>query len=232
MSPKKLIAQEASMYQRRQWTAIFVLALVLGVPRMSTAGLWDVIIEMSGPRMFGVSGDCRLTLQGVWESCKASIATARDFLLRERSPDAKRWLTFGAGYYFSAAKTINDHDFDYFDVNMVTFDPMFEMESRSSKVEYSKLRLQIYHGIVGATFNVLFVRGDPPTFVNGGLKFRPAGVVVPVGDNWGVDLAYDLRLYPSGFTAEDFGFPARDDDGGFEAVHAFVVGIRWKLGDQ
>jgi|SoiMethySBSTD1v2_1073268.scaffolds.fasta_scaffold613448_2 hypothetical protein len=219
------------MQRSRLWMAGCVVALLLGFPRTGSAGLWDFIVEMSGPRMYGISGDCRLLLDGTWDSCKVTVpATLQEFAVKER-PNTRWWIAFGAGYYFSVAKTINGHDFDYFDVNMLTVEPMLEIQSRTSQVDYSNVRLQVYHGVLGLSYNLIFVKGDPPTFSNAAFKFRPVGVVVPIGRTWGFDASYNLRLYPSGFTAEDFGVgPSSPDDGGWEVVNGFEFGIRWKLG--
>ena len=229
------------MFQTRWWSAAFVLACLLAFPRTGSAGFWDVIIEMSGPKMYGFSADCRLTLTGEWDSCKGSAVVP---LLKAFAEErvSKVWLSFAGGYYFSADATVNQQDYRRGEVKMFLFDPMLEVESKSwmtkkcpagSPATCQRLRLQIYHGVIGMSYNILF-GADFPTFSNVGLKLRPFGIAVPVG-KWGrvdfaADFSYDLRLYPQRFTAEDFGHVALTPEGsGAEAVHALVFGARIKI---
>jgi hypothetical protein len=85
--------------------------------------------------------------------------------------------------------------------------------------------------VLGVSYNLL--HGDAfPTFSNAALKLRPAGIVIPFSTNWGVDFSYNLRLYPRGFTPEDFGKVSLPDaePGRGEAVHSFVIGFRRRVG--
>lgn len=252
------------MFQRRLLVAGFILIALLALPRVGTAGLVDVILEMSGPRMIGISGDLRILPNGCLDSIgiggfapppgqaneakKAAevdkcnrdgksrnrVASALGtFMVKERDPSSSQkhyWYALSAGYYASIRKTIDGHPYDYFDVQMITFEPMLEFESRSRAVEKSQMKLQIYHGIGGGV-DVLFVKGSTPTTARGVIKFRPAGVVVPYGDKWGFDIAYDLRLYPKGFIASDFHEVASPitDSNNWEFVHAFAGSVRWKF---
>ena len=229
------------MSPSRLWTAACVFVLLLGFPRTGSAGFWDVIIEMSGPKMYGVSADCRLTLNGTWDSCKGSgpVPLLKAFTEERVS---KVWLSFDGGYYWSADATVNEQHYRRGEVKMFLFDPMLEFESKSwktkecpkgSPTDCERLRLQIYHGVIGMSYNILF-GADFATFSNVGLKLRPFGIAVPVRKWKRLDIAgdfsYDLRLYPQGFTAEDFGHqPLRPEGSGAEAVHAVVFGARIKI---
>ena len=265
------------MLQRRLLLTGSVFIALLALPRDGTAGLVDVILEMSGPKMLGITGDIRILPNGCVDTgglgifqpaaavggsdeadrndqnggddeCERVSAKQRNRLVsglrtfaakdrnlsgKDESKQEKKfryWYEFSAGYYFSIPKTINGHPYKYGDVQMITFEPMIEIESRSSKVDYSDMRLQVYHGI-GGGLNYLFVEGTPPNMARGVIKFRPAGVVVPFGHKWGFDVAYDLRLYPKGFTASDFyeGAPPASDSNNWEFVHAFSGTVRWKF---
>jgi hypothetical protein len=249
------------------------LIALLALPRVGTAGLVDVILEMSGPRMIGIAGDIRILPNGCVDSvgvggftpppgaaaapaaaagadnrtkkCKEGdgkprnrfVAALGTFGVKEREmgqdesgKEYNYWYSLSAGYYFSIPKTIDGHPYKYFDVQMITFEPMVEFQSRSSNVSYSEMKLQVYHGI-GGGMDVLFVEGTPPTTVRGVIKFRPAGVVVPFGKRWGFDIAYDLRLYPKGFIASDFHEVASPitESNNWEFVHAFAGSVRWKF---
>jgi hypothetical protein len=220
--------------------------MLVGIPREGAAGIVEVILEMSGPKMFGFSADCRLTLTGEWDSCKASVPAGFRALEPFVDPRlSKVWLSFTGGFYFSADATVNGVDYGRGEVKMLIFDPMLEFESKhwrnracpallqGAEDKCDRLRLQIYHGVVGMSYNLLFGENFP-TFSNVGMKLRPFGIVVPIG-KWGradlgADFSYDLRLYPRGFTAEDFGrVPVEAEGNGAEAVHALVFGLRIKL---
>jgi hypothetical protein len=217
------------MSQRRFLTIAGALAMLFSCPRDGSAGIIEIIAEMSGPKMLGFGADCRLDLTtGTWQSCKASPlqATAEAFV-KDREA-AKMWLSLAGGFYWSADKTVNGQDYESGEVKMITFDPMLEIESKSWAVPYSALRLQLYHGVVGASYNLLFGYGVPDSFSNLGLKWRPIGIVVPIAGKVGFDFSYDVRLYSRRFTAEDFGRVALVPEGsGWEVVHAFVFGGRY-----
>jgi hypothetical protein len=214
------------MSQRRLWTGACVLAALLVFPRAGDAGIGEIILEMSGPRMIGFGLECRLTFSGSWESCK--VAAPAPLIFAENQPDVKMWLSVGGKFFFSVDKTVNGQHYDTGEVKMWSFDPMLEFESKAWPVNHSNLDLQIYHGVMGVSYNVFY--GDFPTFSNVALKLRPAGIVIPFSRNWGVDLSYDIRLYPRGVTAEDFGkVPLPDAEPSREAVHSFVLGFRWRI---
>ena len=216
------------MSQRRFGIGVFILASLLAVPRIASAGIGEVILELSGPKMFGLGLECRLLLSGDWESCK--VSTPAGLLVGENQPNRKMWLALGGSFYWSLNSTVNGQDYGTGEVKMWSLDPMLEIESKSWG-DPNDLRLQIYHGILGVSYNLL--HGEHfPTFTNAALKVRPFGIVVPVSSNWGIDFSYNIRLYPNAFTAEDFGrvtVPGFEPGAGTEAVQSFVVGLRFKV---
>lgn len=229
------------MLQRRLFLIVCVLTAVFGSPREGRAGIVEVIIEMSGPKMYGFSFDCRLRLDGTWDSCKGSVAgAALEAVSGPRTP--RWWLSLTGGYFYSADATLHGQDYERGEVKMWMFDPMLELESKSWKTKEcptnspancERLRLQFYHGVVGWSFNRLWGDGFS-SFSNTGLKFRPFGIVVPIGKigraDLGADFSYDLRLYSRRFTAEDFGrVPVEPEGSGVEPVHALVFGVRIKI---
>jgi len=42
-----------------------------------------------------------------------------------------------------------------------------------------------------------------------------------------LEVSYTLRVYPRGFTAEDFGKAPSSPDNDWEAVHGFTFGVRF-----
>jgi len=216
------------MSQRRLLIGVFSIAMLLAFPRAGSAGLGELILEMSGPRMFGVGLECRLTFQGTWESCKISAPTTA-LLFAENQPDAKMWLSLGGTFFWSIDKTVNGQHYETGEVKMWSFDPILEIESKAWAIKDKNLKLQIYHGVVGASFNLLHGK-DFSTFSNVAFRLRPAGIVIPLSKNWGVDLSYNIRFYPRRFTAEDFGKePLPDAEPSREAVHSFVLGFRRRV---
>jgi hypothetical protein len=217
------------MLQRRLLLTGCIMIVLLGLPREGTAGIVEVILEMSGPKMYGLSFDCRLDFTGTWQSCKASVPARTVGPLIEDRSNGKFWLSLGGGYYWSADKTVNGQDYDRFEVKMVTFDPMVEFASKSWNVGYAQLPFQLYHGLLGVSYNVLFGENFD-TFSNVGFKLRPIGIVIPVTGRIAFDFSYDLRLYPKGFTAEDFGnIPLAPEGSGAETVQSLVFGLRVNL---
>jgi hypothetical protein len=218
------------MSQHRFLTIAGTLVMLFSCPRDGTAGIIEIIAEMSGPKMYGIAGDCRLDLTGVWQSCKASTMRRTVGMLVEERHDARIWLSLGGGFYWSAKKTVNGLPYERSEVKMITFDPMLEIESKSWAVPHSTVRLQLYHGVVGASYNFLYGDGVPNKFSNVGFKVRPFGIVIPIAGDFAFDFSYDLRVYPTRFTAEDFGRTALVPEGnGAELVHAFVFGARVRL---
>ena len=218
------------MSQRRFGIGVLVLAALLAVPRTGSAGIGEVILELSGPKMFGVGLECRLLLSGTWESCKVSAPTGALFFA-ENQPDSRIWLALGGMFYWSLDSDVNGQHYDTGEVKMWSLDPMLEIQSKVWGNDTSKLRPQIYHGILGVSYNLLHGENFP-TFSNVALKLRPFGIVVPFSDSWGIDFSYNIRLYPNAFEAEDFGkvtVPGFEPGAGTEAVQSFVVGLRFKI---
>ena len=238
------------MLHRRLLLATCVLVASFALPREGSAGIIDVILEMSGPKMVGFTAECRLLFTGDWESCKGSGVTGPLKVLgsaftEQRPP--RVWLSLAGGYYWSVDKEVNHVHYGKGEVKMWTFDPMLEFESWSSpKCQAQRaaacdgLRWQIYHGALGVSYNILF--GDNfTTFSNAGLKMRPFGIVAPVLKRvplpWtdktasiGADFSYDVRVYTRRFSARDFNrVPVEPEKNGAETVNALVFGARVKL---
>jgi hypothetical protein len=219
------------MSQRRFGTGVLILAALLVFPRSGSAGIAEIILEMSGPRMLGFGLECRLVFSGTQESCKRR-SPATDLIFAENQPDAKVWVSVSGAFYFSLGQTVNEQPYETGEVKMWSFDPMLEIESKAWRLNGKNVRLQIYHGVLGVSYNLL--HGDRfPTFSNVGLRLRPAGIVIPFSETWGIDFSYNLRLYPRAFTAADFGkdpVPGVAEPGpGAEAVQSFVIGLRRRI---
>jgi hypothetical protein len=205
------------MSQHRQWTAVFLFFLLFAFPRTSSAGLWDVIIEMSGPQLVGGFSGCLLDLNGTFHRCSIAgvpVKKGKDGGLEFGWPTepltARTWLFLQGGTYFSTGLPPAT-EFEVGRVYMVSADPMFAFRSGVGK----------YHA-VGASLN-LIVSNDFRRVGNYGLKLQPI-VWSMLGAEWDVT----VRLYKNGFDAieppDDHAVLVKDDD--FEAVFGFSASLR------
>ncbi|MFN7980992.1 MAG: hypothetical protein U0Q11_03965 [Vicinamibacterales bacterium] len=101
---------------------------------------------------------------------------------------------------------------------MLAFEPSVSVRS----VENEKVR--VHHG-VGPTFDYFFgPKFD--SFSNVGVRVTPIEVVFP---RHNFSLAATVRLYPNGFTDDQFGFGVRQNyDRPFEAVYGLSAGFTFK----
>jgi hypothetical protein len=183
---------EVAMTTRRLWTAAVVLGAAITAPRDARAGIIEFIWEMSGPQMIGVLAECRLNFDGggVDQCTAAGFPFAGEDTPRPR----KLWLTLDAGVYFSTGHDVSGQDYEFGRTWMLSFDPMIEIQT------VSRPKFAMYHGVMGVSYNFLFGEGFRK-FTNVALKVRPIGVIIANR----VNVAYNLRLYPNGFTADQFG---------------------------
>jgi hypothetical protein len=212
------------MSKHRLLLATSVVLAVLAFPRIGSAGIGELIIEMSGPRMYGILADCRFAIDGSFDSCKAAaLKVGRDGKAHALGFGLmKVWLTLGGGAYFS---TPGANGFDWGDVWMFAFDPMIEVQS------FQRGKWNVYHGVMGLSYDFFVVRGSTKNFTSAALKLRPIGVGYHVGDpkkSKEIDVEYNLRLYPNAFRPEQFGHdPSLTPIIGGEAVHSISVGYRF-----
>jgi hypothetical protein len=201
------------MLKRSVWIALGVAILVLSTPRTGSAGIGELIWEMSGPQFIGLGLDCKFTLQGTLEQCYAVVPA----VARERSgPKSKVRLSFEGMGYFSTGKNSEGTDYEFGHVWMLAFDPMLEYVSRQSE------RVTLYHGFMGVSYNLFLGDGFDP-FSNVALKLRPIGIRYK---DFAVE--YNIRFYSNRFTPDEFGQPPLPTTNGMaEAVHSvsFLIPI-------
>jgi hypothetical protein len=207
------------MLKRWRWTVAGTCVLLLATPREGSAGIGEWIWEMSGPMMVGGVVECRYSvLDGGWDSCTVSGVP-----LRQRKYDQKLWLALAGGIYGSTGKNSDGTDYRGGKVWMLAFDPMIEIQSAGND------RFGIYHGVFGVSYNLMF-GPDFSSFTNAAFKLRPIGFFVPFIKNTKLDVAYNLRLYPNGFSADAFGLTSEVPSGpGTETVHSISIGLRLPL---
>src|SRR5262245_44245158 len=194
-----------------------MVTIVLAFPRTGSAGLADFILEMSGPQMVGLLAQCRIAVGGAFEDCRA----APGMRIAGQGGQSRVHLTLEGGPYFSTGKNEGGQNYVFFKIGMLAFDPMLEVES------VSRPGFSMYHGVLGVSYNFLFGSGVD-AFTNVAFKLRPIGIAFPVGRGWKLEVEYNLRLYPNGFTADEFGkTPVVPASTTTEAVNSFSFGLRF-----
>jgi hypothetical protein len=209
------------MSRRRLAVFFAVICATLVFPRQARAGLADIIWEMSGPQMVGGIVRCRVPFDGGNVRCQLDLSVAALASNREWV-----WLALEGGVYVSTG--LNNHGIDYEagHIGMIAFEPMLEFSyGRGVDMVNANRRGSdvgaVYFG-AGPMINHFLVRGSPP-FVKYGIKLRPIAITFS-----GWTISYNLRLYPDGFTPDEFTSltPAKIGRP-FEAVQSVSVSIPW-----
>ncbi len=195
---------------------IAVLAL-LAIPSTGHASIIDWIWTMSGPQMVGAVLHCEYDIQNNKSECRAI-----DYLFAGKLASRKErrvWLSIDTGFYTGTGKDSDGNVFKPFKNNMIAFEPMLEMRSYKSIDQ----KVMYHHGLIGISWDYL-VGADHESFDKFGLKFRPVGVTFGR-----YNLSYTLRLYPNGFTPDEFGIVPREPglNRGSEVLHGFTFGYLW-----
>jgi hypothetical protein len=194
------------MTRRLLWTSVCVLVALLAFPRTGSAGIGEIILEMSGPQFVGGGIECKFSLMGDLEQCYAIVPG----VAREGSRKARIRLSLEGTGYISTGKNSEGTDYEFGHIVMLAFDPMLEYVSRE------RGRVTVYHGFMGVSYNLFLGKGFDP-FSNVALKLRPVGVRFK---DFAVE--YNIRFYSNRFTPEEFGQPALATTSGMsEAVHSF-----------
>jgi hypothetical protein len=204
---------EASM-RRRLWIGAFVFVGLLAFPRTGSAGIGEIILELSGPTMVGGGLECKFFITGHLDQCYVA-----GFRRKGKPPasiaDSRIRLSLETAAYVSTGNNNGDVDYEFGKIWMLAFDPMVEF------ISFDCGALSTYHGVMGLTYN-LFLGPDFDKFSNVGFKLRPIGVRVRR-----VNFEYNIRIYPNRFTPDQFGKvdPSPIANTKSEAVHSFSIGI-------
>jgi hypothetical protein len=182
---------------RRVAIAGMVLYALLGVPRASHAGLLEFIWEMSGPQFIGSGAGCLYSLKLKKQECRIGGI----FLLPESQKTGNPhgpFLVLGGSAFFSTAKNSETQEYGWFDANIVALEPGVLAFSKVG----SETTWRFGHG-AGVSYARFF--GD---------NFKPfdkfAVSIIPVEATRGKwILGLKFRIYPNGFTDDEFGFGPR-----------------------
>jgi len=206
------------MLRHRVGTVCLAVLALFAFPREGSAHFMDFIWEMSGPQMIGVVVGCEYDLQRKTTECRAlDKKLGRPGTGSSERP--KLWVALDSAAYFSTGKDSGSLEFDWFGTGMLAFEPLLTVRSYGDGGE----GLSVHHGLIGLSYDFLFGK-DFSRFDKVGLKFTPIGVTYK-----GVTASFNLRVYPNGFTPDEFGFGPRQHDLSrpSETVIGFSVGRRW-----
>ena len=118
---------------------------------------------------------------------------------------------------------------NWFENQMVAFEPMLEIRSFTNRVRndngtYTTGNLSFHHGLIGASYDVLFGKKFS-AFDKIGYKFRPFGITYKK-----VNASFTVRWYPNGFTADEFGNaePRLENvNRKSEVLYGATIGVLW-----
>jgi hypothetical protein len=239
------------MRRLKPGTVGLAVALLLIVPHAASAGMGDfidTIIGLTGPQMVGVPMACEVILEGDDRDTACYIAgigvpwprpLEDDRFWRRRDS----WVSFGGGVYTSTGKDSEMRGFEAYDVWMLALEPMWNIRSigrlpgrndpraREEAINSTSRKFTMEHG-VGPSLLFFFGDGingnDFDAFANGAIKVRPVALTWRnlTQGGFGLGVAYNLRIFPKAFTAEDFGGdPATNEHEGREYAHGFSVSL-------
>jgi hypothetical protein len=166
-----------------------LVVALLGTPRSSDAGLLEIIWEMSGPQMIGLSYACMygMTSRSL-EQCRIGKLITKDFIAGKGMGP---YLVLGGGIFGSTGKNSSTQNYHWGEIWMAALEPGVAVRS------YETSTVQIHHA-AGISYEWFF--GDDIRRFD---KF--AFTVTPI------DVAYKrvavgvkLRMYPNGFTDDEF----------------------------
>ena len=203
------------MSVRNLGTLGIALLALMSFPSAGHASIIDWIWTMSGPQMVGLVLHCEYDIQNNISECRGLDIR---FVGKLQPRDQRRvFLSIDTGFYTGTGKDSDGNVFRPFKDNMVAFEPMLEMRSYTSR---DKL-VTWHHGLVGISWDYLYGSGYDG-FDKFGVKFRPVGITI--NRKW--NMSYTLRIYPNGFTPDEFGLEARqpDLDRASEVLHGFSIG--------
>jgi hypothetical protein len=225
--------------------AVGLLAFValIGFPREGQASFWDYIWEMSGPAMFQlvsleyrtplmrrpaacadrsqpclIGSDRKRLFSGVYlvDFPITPKDTSRSMLLQITSSGAPRlWLSTDVTAYTSATKDSGDNEYDFFKNWMVAVEPLVKYRLGDAG------KWREYYVGAGASYQYLFGENFEP-FDKFGLKFR-AGVLVKRH----LDIGFNFRVYPNGFTPDEFGHGERIEDMNRDVERTYGFSFGW-----
>ena len=212
-----------SYFSRIVGISVAAAGVLVGSAVDARAGILDYIWDTSGPAFLGKVFRCRAVSKGE-PKCDPIIGppllapTARAGV-----GPARAWLGLESGVYVSFWKDGKADDGTEIPFGIghgvaFTFEPILEVRS------WTRPGYHMYHGV--GVSSIVMASTDFPATGNLGYKFRLAGVEWTNG--WSV--AGNLRVFPDGFGADQFGVgPPPTGDRPTEYSLGFVVGLPYRF---
>ena len=212
-----------------------LLVALLGAPRPTEAGLLEIIWEMSGPQMLGLAFGCLYSPSTKeFEQCR--IGENPTLVYLSKKPDmqttadankARTFIGFSAGIYGSTSEDSATQKYKWWEIGMVELGTGLSFRSFNPPDNH----VRVHHGF-GVVYERLFGRGIEG-FNNGAIrpfnKFAFTVTPVDVTINDKVAFGIKLRLYPDGFTDDQFkaGLPPAENRP-FETTVGFTFSLIFK----
>jgi len=206
-----------------------LLIALLGAPRPSEAGLLEIIWEMSGPQMLGAAFGCLYSVSTKkFEQCRIGENPTTQYISKEADPTKRKgpFIGFSAGIYGSTSEDSPTQKFKWWEIGMVELGTGLSFRSYETGGPNND-DVRVHHGF-GVVYERLFGRGIEG-FNNGAIRpfNKFAFTVTPIDITLKkVAVGIKLRLYPEGFTDDQFkaGLPPTDDRP-FETTVAFTFSL-------
>jgi hypothetical protein len=223
------------MSRQRIGVGAVVFLVAIMCPRMSSADMIDVLWKMSGPQLISLASiEYRVPLadggleliKGIvkndnktltlWDVVPLIPRPAADSLDISSAGAKKNWFAVAANVYASTSRDANaTTPYDGWQVKMLAIEPRFD------RLLHAHNCLAVYAG-AGISYDRLWGNGFS-NFDKFAFKIRPVGVMLL--DT--VDLAFNIRIYPNGFTHDEFTETTQSYSRPYEIVYGFSGGIAW-----
>jgi len=210
------------MMRRQIAIGATLVVAILGAPRLTEAGLLDIIWEMSGPQMLGVSFGCLVapgakTKAEKFDHCRLGevpvvavqrVSTNPDASTAANTDRPRTFIGFSGGIYGSTSQDSSTQKYKWWEIGMVELGAGLSFRSFNPPDNH----VRVNHGF-GVIYERLFGRGiddleDGKPFNNGAIhpfnKFAFSVTPIDVTINDKVAVGIKLRLYPDGFTDDEF----------------------------
>jgi hypothetical protein len=189
-----------------------LLVALLGAPRPSNAGILEIIWEMSGPQMLGLSYGCLFPFAN-FKIDQCRIGPLPTIQKAYASTDHKVFFALSGAIFGSTGKNSDTQPYHWWELGMAAIEPGVAIRT------YDKDGVQVHHG-VGVSWERFFGQDIRP-FDKFAITVTPIEVsLVPNR----VAVGIKLRMYPNGFTDDEFKpGPLISRNRPFEATVGFSV---------
>ena len=191
-----------------------VLIALLAVPSAASAGLIDMIWELSGPQLTGL-----VLIRCQSKSAQIFGCGGGNPFGIQATIDERIWVDYDLAFYWSTGKDAGPQEYEAFKVFLFSLDP---------KLVVQPIKQANFFTIgAGPMFN-LFTGSGFDNFSKKGWKIVPAARF-NAGRLGNMEIAYTFRIYADEFVPDDFGPPphAINVDKPREVVQGMSVTVKF-----